>query len=87
MSPSAHRRPVRSGHIRHCARLHIFPIARPVPPANLAILAVLGISVDYYRLMEHSQVNIAYGAHLGGFLVGLLFACFVVPRPKLAESR
>ena len=66
---------------------HIFPIARPVPPANLAILAVLGISLDYYRLMEHSQVNIAYGAHLGGFLVGLLCACFVVPRPKLAEVR
>ena len=31
---------------------------------------VLEISVDYYRLMEHSQVNIAYGTHLGGFLEG-----------------
>ena len=27
---------------------HVFPIARPVPPINLGILTVVGISFDYY---------------------------------------
>ena len=66
---------------------HIFPIARPIPPINLGILTVVGISFDYYRLMQDSESNIAYGAHLGGFMVGLFLACFVVPRPKMAEAR
>ena len=66
---------------------HVFPIARPVPPINLGILTVVGISFDYYRLMEHSETNIAYGAHLGGFMMGLFLACFIVPKPKLAEAR
>lgn len=66
---------------------HVFPIARPIPPINLGILTVVGISFDYYRLMQHSEINIAYGAHLGGFMVGLFLACFVVPRPKMAEAR
>lgn len=66
---------------------HIFPIARPVPPVNLAVLAVVGISFDYYRVMDHAATNIAYGAHLGGFMVGLALACFVVPKPKSAGVR
>ena len=63
---------------------HVFPLARPVPPANLGILTVVGISFDYYRLMEHADINIAYGAHLGGFIMGLFLACFVLPKPTLA---
>ena len=65
----------------------VFPLARPVPPANLGILTVVGISFDYYRLMERAEVNIAYGAHLGGFMMGLFLACFVVRKPRLAEFR
>ena len=66
---------------------HVFPIARPIPPINLGILTAVGISFDFYRLMEHSEGNIAYGAHLGGFMMGLFLACFIVPRPRLADAR
>ena len=66
---------------------HVFPIARPIPPINLGILTAVGISFDFYRLMEHSEANIAYGAHLGGFMMGLFLACFIVPRPRLADRR
>ena len=66
---------------------HVFPIARPIPPVNLVVLTMIGISIDYYQLMERFQSNVAYGAHLGGFIVGLFMACFVVPRPGLAEKR
>lgn len=66
---------------------HIFPIARPIPPANLAILAVVFFAVDLGRAMNASQSGVAYGAHLGGFMLGLFLACFVVPKPRLAEPR
>lgn len=65
---------------------HVWPIARPIPPGRLALLAVLGVSFDYYAILEGSDVGIAYGAHIGGFTMGLLITALAVPRPKLART-
>jgi membrane associated rhomboid family serine protease len=54
----------------------VWPLAYPVPPAQLGIFAVVGFLFDLYSLMNHSQ-PIAYGAHLGGFLSGLTIAALV----------
>ncbi len=60
----------------------IWPMSRPIPPANLAALAVLGFCFDYQAVISGSASNIAYGAHLGGFFGGLLLGSFVLPRPR-----
>lgn len=57
---------------------HIWPMSRPVPPSNLALLAVIGIVLDVMGIMGQAQTGIAYGAHLGGFLAGLFLTSFVV---------
>jgi membrane associated rhomboid family serine protease len=62
---------------------HIWPMARPIPPANLAALAVLGIALDFMGLMDHAQSSVAYGAHIGGFLAGLFLTSVVASRPKI----
>jgi membrane associated rhomboid family serine protease len=62
---------------------HIWPLARPIPPAHLALMAVIGVSIDYFAIAGSGQgCNIAYGAHVGGFTVGLLFAALATPRPR-----
>ena len=66
---------------------HIFPIARPTPPANLAVLAVIGVGMDWSAIMSHSESNIAYGAHLGGFISGLFLTSFLARKPRLAQVR
>jgi membrane associated rhomboid family serine protease len=60
---------------------HVWPIARPVPPANLALLAVVGVGIDYFWIMQGADTGVAYGAHVGGFTAGLLFAGVAAPRP------
>jgi membrane associated rhomboid family serine protease len=64
---------------------HVWPMARPVPPGQLALIGVIGVFIDYTSLMSHSQDNIAYGAHLGGFVGGLLLATLAAPRPRGAQ--
>ncbi len=66
---------------------HIFPLARPIPPAHLAALAVIGIAIDWTSIMNQSQTNVAYGAHLGGFIGGIFLTSFLAQKPKLAEVR
>lgn len=66
---------------------HIFPLARPVPPSNLAILAVVGFGLDWTSVINHSNTNIAYGAHLGGFMGGLFLTSFIARKPRMAEVR
>ncbi len=61
---------------------HIWPMARPVPPSNLVLLAVFGIAFDVSGLMSQTDAGIAYGAHIGGFLVGLFLTSFVTPEPR-----
>jgi membrane associated rhomboid family serine protease len=57
---------------------HIWPMSRPVPPSNLALLAIIGIALDVMGIMGREQTGIAYGAHVGGFLAGLFLTSFLV---------
>jgi membrane associated rhomboid family serine protease len=66
---------------------HIWPIARPVPPANLAILAVVFVAIDYRYIFGGDGGLTAYGAHVGGFTAGLFLTCFLTPRPTQARHR
>jgi len=66
---------------------HVWPIARPVEPARLAILAVVGVAFDYYALLGPGADGIAYGAHIGGFIGGLFLTSFVMPKPRMAQPR
>lgn len=61
---------------------HVWPIARPIPPSHLALLAVIGVSFDYLAIMNRQDMGIAYGAHVGGFTTGLLLAALAAPRPR-----
>ncbi|BCX49030.1 hypothetical protein HAHE_29380 [Haloferula helveola] len=63
---------------------HVWPMARPIPPARLALLALIGVGIDYFSLFSGQQEGIAYGAHIGGFTMGLLIAGIAAPRPRLA---
>ncbi|WP_367870358.1 rhomboid family intramembrane serine protease [Luteolibacter sp. Populi] len=71
----------------HLPAPHIWPMARPVPPGQLAALGVAGVFIDYTSLMSHSASNVAYGAHLGGFVGGLVIAALAPLRPRGARSR
>jgi membrane associated rhomboid family serine protease len=66
---------------------HVWPLARPVPPGQLALVGVAGVVIDYTSLMSHAPGNIAYGAHLGGFAGGLLLAAVIAPKPRAASIR
>lgn len=66
---------------------HIWPMSRPVPPGQLALVGVLGTIFDYTSLMSHAPGNVAYGAHLGGFAAGLLIAALAAPKPRGAHHR
>jgi len=54
----------------------VWPLAHPVPPRQLAAFAVVGFVIDMVLLTNHDQ-QIAYGAHVGGFLSGLAIAAIV----------
>ncbi len=66
---------------------HVWPMARPIPPAQLAALAVIGIVFDFMGIMDHGQSGIAYGAHIGGFLAGLILAATILGAPKVDSDR
>ena len=66
---------------------HVWPMARPVPPGRLALVGVAGVSLDYFSLMSRAASNVAYGAHLGGFVGGLLLVAAFAPRPRGAAHR
>jgi len=66
---------------------HVWPLAHPVPPAHLAIFALIGLAFDFAGLMDHEAVGVAYGAHIGGFVGGLALASFGAPKPKGAGVR
>ncbi len=54
----------------------VWPLAHPIPPLQLGAFAVVGFIGDAYFLMNRAQ-HIAYGAHVGGFLSGLVVALVV----------
>jgi len=66
---------------------HIWPMSRPVLPGQLALVGVGGVLLDYTSLMSHAPGNIAYGAHLGGFVGGLLLTALFAPKPRVAKNR
>jgi membrane associated rhomboid family serine protease len=70
----------------HLPNPHVWPMSRPVPPANLAILAGLGYFLDFSGYISGPS-GIAHGAHLGGFIAGMALGGFIVPMPRLAMRR
>lgn len=66
---------------------HVWPMSRPVPPMHLGLFAGIAAVIDWSSIMEHSMDNIAFAAHLGGFVGGLFLTSFIVPRPPLATPR
>ena len=66
---------------------HIWPIARPVPPANLGLLAIAFVAIDYVAIFGGEASMTAFGAHVGGFTAGLFMTCFITPRPAQTLSR
>lgn len=54
----------------------VWPLARPIPPGQLALFAVIGIAFDFMGLAQQGQ-GIAFGAHIGGFGTGLAIACII----------
>lgn len=71
----------------HLPDPHIWPMSRPVPAAQLAVIGVVGMIFDYVSLMSHAPGNIAYGAHLGGFVGGLVLTALAAPKPRGAHHR
>ena len=54
----------------------VWPLAHPVPPMQVAAFALLGFVGDMVLLARHDQ-QIAYGAHLGGLLTGVVIAALI----------
>lgn len=71
----------------HLPTPHIWPMARPIAPAQLALVGAAGVAVDYYSLLSQSAANVAFGAHVGGFVGGLLIATLIPVRPRGARHR
>ncbi|MBB5351592.1 membrane associated rhomboid family serine protease [Haloferula luteola] len=71
----------------HLPNPHIWPMAEPVPPHYLALLAGGFVVMDYYSQFSGSEEGIAFGAHIGGFTMGLVLTALVVPKPALAGKR
>ena len=65
---------------------HVFPLAHPVPPLNLAIFAAIGIAFDIYGVASRTDSNIAYGGHIGGFASGALVALVISSLFRTRES-
>jgi membrane associated rhomboid family serine protease len=65
---------------------HVWPIARPVSPGRLAMVGIMGLIFD---LMGYTSgvTGVAYGAHLGGFIGGIILGTFVVRMPRVALPR
>ncbi len=70
----------------HLPNPHVWPIARPVPPAHLAAVGVIGLLFDFSGYLQGYQ-GVAYGAHLGGFIGGMVLGAAVVPMPRVALPR
>ncbi len=70
----------------HLPNPHVWPIARPIPPAHLAAVGLIGLLFDFTGYLEGYQ-GVAYGAHLGGFIGGMVLGAAVVPMPRVALPR
>jgi membrane associated rhomboid family serine protease len=70
----------------HLPDPHVWPMARPIPPEQLALLGVLGLAFDFMGFVE-GGCGVAYGAHLGGFIGGMVMGGLIVPKPFMAGKR
>lgn len=52
---------------------HVWPLARPVNSTQLAAAGVVGVGLDFLGLMGPAS-NIGHGAHIGGFVTGMLLS-------------
>lgn len=65
---------------------HVWPMARPIAPGRLALIGIFGLVMDFMGYTS-GVTGIAYGAHLGGFIGGLLLGSFFVKMPRFALPR
>lgn len=66
---------------------HVWPMARPIPPAHLAALAVAGVVFDLMATLSRADTGVAYGAHLGGFVAGAFVTSVLIRRlPEKADG-
>jgi membrane associated rhomboid family serine protease len=65
---------------------HVWPIARPIEPSRLVLIAILGLITDFMGYTS-GDIGVAYGAHFGGFIGGLFLGSFFVKMPRLALPR
>ena len=63
----------------------VWPLARPIPPMQLAAFAVIGIGFDLYGIQQQAP-RIAFAAHVGGFLTGLLISGIITQCVSSARS-
>lgn len=64
----------------------VWPLAYPIPPRQMAAFGVVGFGIDCYYLMSHAEDNIAFGAHIGGFVSGFLIAWVLTQRYPTADN-
>ncbi len=57
---------------------NVWPLARPVNSGELAAAGVVGIILDFMGVLGDGQ-GIAYGAHIGGFVTGMLLSLIAHP--------
>ncbi len=67
----------------HLPNPHVWPMARPIAPSQLAMVGILGLIFDFMGYTS-GGTGVAYGAHLGGFIGGLLLGSFFVRMPRFA---
>ena len=60
-----------------------WPLSQPVPPGQLALFSLVGIGFDLWGLSQ-GQGGIAFGAHIGGFVTGVMIAVVIT---SLCRSR
>jgi membrane associated rhomboid family serine protease len=70
----------------HLPDPHVWPMARPIAPSQLAMVAIIGLFFDFMGLTGGDS-NVAHGAHLGGFIGGILLGSFFVNMPRVALPR
>lgn len=62
----------------------VWPLDGPQAPARLGLVALISFAIDSKNFFGHAQNQVAYGAHVGGFVGGGLLAMLVATfyRPR-----